>query len=52
MRPPIQFMSRHRITVLFVAIALLATLAAGCGKKGPLYLPDQPRPAPTTPSTP
>jgi len=43
-------MSTSRITVLFVAVVLLATLAAGCGKKGPLYLPDQPRPGQTTSS--
>ncbi|MCK7583353.1 MAG: lipoprotein [Chromatiales bacterium] len=40
-------MPTNRFTVLFVVVALLAALATGCGKKGPLYLPDQTRPGNT-----
>jgi predicted small lipoprotein YifL len=40
-------MSRHsrlRFPVVPLLIALLlATAAAGCGKKGPLYLPEPPK---------
>jgi len=32
-----------RLPVIVVLLALL--LLAGCGKKGPLYLPDRPPPA-------
>ena len=45
-------MSLNRITTLIVAVALLAVLAAGRGKKGPLYLPDKPRPGQTTDASP
>ncbi len=34
-RPP------HRITAISIALALVNALA-GCGQKGPLYLPDTP----------
>lgn len=40
-------MSANRFIVLLTAL-LLALFASGCGKKGQLYLPDQPRPAATT----
>jgi predicted small lipoprotein YifL len=33
-----------------IAILLLTVLAAGCGHKGPLYLPGQ-KPAPAKPAT-
>jgi predicted small lipoprotein YifL len=34
-----------RVSALLIVIALMAALLAGCGKKGPLYLPDGSRPA-------
>lgn len=40
----------RRATAL-IALALLATLASGCGLKGPLYLPRHtPAPTPTIPA--
>ena len=36
-------MGRCTRTLLCLAPALLAILLTGCGQKGPLYLPDQPR---------
>lgn len=39
-------MPRLNVFRLSLIVAVCAVLAlAGCGKKGPLYLPDQPRPA-------
>jgi predicted small lipoprotein YifL len=38
-------MPRTGISTALVAVSLILLLAvAGCGKKGALYLPDQPRP--------
>jgi len=36
--------NRFRLSLIAAVCAVLAL--AACGKKGPLYLPDQPRPAP------
>jgi predicted small lipoprotein YifL len=32
----------HHYTLIVTAAALAVLLFAGCGKKGPLYLPDSP----------
>ncbi len=37
-----------RFRMLWLAI-IVALAMAGCGKKGPLYLPDAPPPAPPAP---
>jgi predicted small lipoprotein YifL len=34
----------HHYTLSVIAAILTALLFAGCGKKGPLYLPDSPPP--------
>lgn len=39
-------MSANRPLAVLVSVLLVLLLPAGCGKKGQLYLPDQPRPAP------
>jgi predicted small lipoprotein YifL len=41
-------MSANRFVVLLTTLLLALFASAGCGKKGQLYLPDQPRPAATT----
>jgi predicted small lipoprotein YifL len=41
-----------RVSALLIVIALIAVPLAGCGKKGPLYLPDGSRPAQSLAPTP
>ena len=33
-------MTTGRVAVVFLALAVLCSALAGCGQKGPLYLPD------------
>lgn len=35
---------------LWLAVAAATLAMAGCGKKGPLYLPDEPPPPPAAPA--
>jgi predicted small lipoprotein YifL len=35
-----------RLFAAFIAIVAVSTLLAGCGQKGPLYLPEESQPAP------
>jgi len=35
-----------RLFAAFIAIVAVSTLLAGCGQKGPLYLPEESQPTP------
>lgn len=35
-----------RLSTALIALVAISTLLAGCGQKGPLYLPEESKPAP------